>query len=294
MKAPIIFKENIFYEHLQEDAFLSLSYNNILGGHRMDRQHFHPFYEIYYLQDGSADYLIEGNLFSIKSGDMVLINKYTLHKTLYPHNAKNTRYLINFSDGYFRNAEHSDLEWLLYMFHSPSPIIRLDDGVKRIFDSYFIDMQSYAKQHQPGHHISIQSTVNYLLVKLREYTLGQEYTPHRELTPTEEKIIEVSKYIHTHYELPLKLGALAERFYMSPHYLSHKFKEVTGFTLMAYIQATRIKKAQELLSESQLKIIQISEMCGFGSISQFNRVFNKLSGITPSQYRQMKYKNSIT
>ena len=83
----------------------------------------------------------------------------------------------------------------------------------------------------------------------------------------------------------LSLTGLADRFYMSTYYLSHQFKEVTGFTLISYIQMTRIRNAQQMLIFSSKKITDIAEECGFTSFSQFNRMFNKFCGMSPREYK---------
>ena len=61
--------------------------------------------------------------------------------------------------------------------------------------------------------------------------------------------------------------------------------EVTGYTVVQYIQLTRIKNAQYLLLNSSNKITQISEQTGFSSFTQFNRVFRKFCGMSPSDYK---------
>ncbi|MEK4291367.1 helix-turn-helix transcriptional regulator [Paenibacillus sp. FSL R7-0163] len=77
---------------------------------------------------------------------------------------------------------------------------------------------------------------------------------------------------------------------MSSYYLSHQFKLITGSTLTEYIQMTRVRNAQQLLIYTRLKISEIAGQCGFNSFSQFNRIFNKLSGVSPSEFR----KNQVT
>ena len=97
---------------------------------------------------------------------------------------------------------------------------------------------------------------------------------------------EVSSYIHAHYNEDISLEFLSENFFISSSYLSREFKQVTGFNLSNYIQLTRIKNAQYRLVSSNDKISIIAQECGFSSFSQFNRVFNKIAGTSPREYRQ--------
>ena len=64
-----------------------------------------------------------------------------------------------------------------------------------------------------------------------------------------------------------------------------KFKEATGTNFVKYVARTRFEKAQALLRNADLRISEIAFACGFQSLSQFNRVFKKLSGKSPTQFR---------
>ena len=100
-----------------------------------------------------------------------------------------------------------------------------------------------------------------------------------------DKIYAITSFIHTNYFNELSLDYIADKFFISPYYLSRQFKKITGFTLVNYIQMTRIKNAQQLLLNTDLRITAIAQQCGFTSFSQFNRVFNKFCKVSPSQFR---------
>ena len=101
-----------------------------------------------------------------------------------------------------------------------------------------------------------------------------------------ERIYTVANHIHTHYMDNLTLEGLAKSIYMDPFYLSHQFREVTGYTITQYIHLVRIRNCQFLLLNTEDKITDISSACGFTSFSQFNRVFHKFCNESPSEYRK--------
>lgn len=70
-------------------------------------------------------------------------------------------------------------------------------------------------------------------------------------------------------------------------HLSEKFKQVTGIKFVDYIARVRFEKARQLLEDVDLRISEIAFAVGFQSLSQFNRVFKKLSGKSPTEYRTM-------
>ena len=105
-------------------------------------------------------------------------------------------------------------------------------------------------------------------------------------TPKHKKVGEVAEFIMDHYEEPQSLDSLAKRFYVSKCYLSRIFKEVTGFTINEYINFNRVKRAQQLLGNSEYSVTDIAGMLGYDSITYFERVFKKYSSVSPLQYRK--------
>ena len=95
----------------------------------------------------------------------------------------------------------------------------------------------------------------------------------------------IIQYIDENYPSEISLNLLAQKFSISPNYISRLFKEVTGETLFNYLNYVRIEKAKELLRDMQLKMYEIGYKAGFKSPVHFNIVFSKITGLTPKHYR---------
>lgn len=93
------------------------------------------------------------------------------------------------------------------------------------------------------------------------------------------------KFIEEHANEPLSLRRVATVAGINPTHLSEKFKQVVGVKFVDYIAQTRFEKARELLEDVDLRVSEIAFTVGFQSLSQFNRVFKKLSGKSPTDYR---------
>jgi AraC-like DNA-binding protein len=91
--------------------------------------------------------------------------------------------------------------------------------------------------------------------------------------------------IQEHSEGELSLTQVAKAVNISPNHLSEKFKQVTGINFVEYIARTRFEKACGLLHDPKLRVSEIAFAVGFQSLSQFNRVFKKFSGKSPTDYR---------
>jgi YesN/AraC family two-component response regulator len=99
-----------------------------------------------------------------------------------------------------------------------------------------------------------------------------------------EKIIE---YIYDHTaDTNLSLTSVAAFLHMNPSYLSHFFKQQTGENFIEFVNKTRLDKVKRLLRESKLPLSDICSQTGFSSPATLIRVFKKLNGVTPGQYRE--------
>lgn len=104
-------------------------------------------------------------------------------------------------------------------------------------------------------------------------------------------IFEIAEYLEKHYHEDVTLQDIAGRFYLSREYISRKFKQEFEVNLSDYLGQIRMSKAKVLLRNPHLRISQVAEMVGYQDEKYFSKVFKKLEGITPNEYR--KTSNSI-
>jgi YesN/AraC family two-component response regulator len=96
----------------------------------------------------------------------------------------------------------------------------------------------------------------------------------------------VAEYIEDHYFDELSLATLAETFRVDSSYLSKAYKQVTGTNLMAAIARRRIEKAKEYIRDRRLPLVEVASLVGYEEYAYFNRVFHKVEGISPTEYRE--------
>lgn len=102
------------------------------------------------------------------------------------------------------------------------------------------------------------------------------------------KIIMAIEYIRENYHKPITLEEVADYVGISRVYLSQTFKKETNKNIWDYLAQYRLSKAKELLLTSNLKIYAIAELCGFGSPQYFNKIFKRLTGFSPYQFKDNK------
>lgn len=99
------------------------------------------------------------------------------------------------------------------------------------------------------------------------------------------EIETVKNYIHNHYGEEIGAQQLADMVYLAPSYLSSLFKKETGQNLSKYIKQYRMEKAKELLTGTNMKIVNISEQVGYPNVSYFVQSFREYFGISPQKFR---------
>ena len=92
-------------------------------------------------------------------------------------------------------------------------------------------------------------------------------------------------YIHEHQTEEISLGQVAKAVNMSSYYFCKMFKKVTGINFTDYVARVRIEKSKNLLLNPNLRVSEIAFEVGFQSLTHFNRVFKKILGQSPTEYR---------
>lgn len=103
---------------------------------------------------------------------------------------------------------------------------------------------------------------------------------------TVKKMAEACLYISQNCTRPLMLKDISGYLGISKSRFSHLFKEYTGITFVDYLAEERIRHAQNLFLNPKAQIIDIAFDSGFASISSFNRAFKKVTGLSPSKFRE--------
>lgn len=293
MTQPIHYEEKhfIIVNDISNYIFYFFDYDSRSYQKNMEFEHFHSYYEIHVLLSPDAIHFIKGIPYHIQAGDFVLLPPSLLHKTCYPEGEPSKRLIITFmyrDDGYgFPNAFHE----MLSPFQTQLPIYRfpqqqqnrLNSLINRIME---ISHDAGTQELTGTHELILHSVFTEFLYTLSRFQNDNLYEREHTEDPVAERIYAVSNFIHMHYAEDLSLEDLARENFMSSYYLSHQFKRITGYTITHYIHLVRVRNCQYLLTNTRRKITEIAADCGFSSFSQFNRIFRRLCGESPSEYRK--------
>jgi AraC-like DNA-binding protein len=165
----------------------------------------------------------------------------------------------------FNRAARLVAEWGLHMDR---------DALKR---AYFAGKVISARQHE--------SVVKLLSIFAQHLAMVSNQVIIQQENAESPIIARAKEYIGEHQSEKLSLGQVARAVNMSAFYFCKMFKKVTGINFTDYLSRVRIEKAKNLLLNPNLRVSEIAFEVGFQSLTHFNRVFKKLLGQSPTDYR---------
>ncbi|ANF97160.1 helix-turn-helix transcriptional regulator [Paenibacillus bovis] len=266
---------------------MRIHYLRQTGYTAMPRYHSHASYEIFYVQDGGRTYFINETAVHAGKGDLVFICPTDLHRTVSTDALLCERILVNFTEEFIRQGGG-----LLFPLQElgRDHLYRLPPEEQTAIEQCLQELLTEMERREAGYIEYSRCLLTGLLIRLyrlRRREQGQPAAPLSTTHPMETKITEIARYINEHFDEPLTLQEISERFYISPSYLCRIFPQITGFHFREYLQTIRLRAARELLRSSTLSIALIAERTGYAHTANFSVIFKKKTGYTPSQYRIM-------
>ena len=252
--------------------------------HYCDRQlrsvglHYHDFYEVYYFRGGQVEYRVEGQVYQLYPGDLLLLPPQALHQVLVSQGIPYERTVLWLNSRYLQSmGEH-----LTDCFQShpqtghllrPSPAQA--DRIRQLFCSLCEESNSA----EAFSDILCQGLLAQLMAELNRM-MPQFQLP----APKPQDLIDqVLTHIHNHYWESITLESLADTFFVSKYHLAHQFRKRVGTSIYRYILFRRLTHAKEMMV-SGVAPGQASRNCGFLDYANFYRAFRAQYGISPQAF----------
>ena len=249
--------------------------------------HFHDCNQLLFVKSGAACVTVNGERFTAPAGSLVITNRFERHsitaKTEYYE-----RYVLRISPSPV-SLKETDEMLLSVLVNRPESFCNVID-VSPCAGEYIDILNDMEKEYSVGGKLS-----GYVLELLLYRLLALLYRYRPELFSEYEKgLSEIVRKIKNdfsgNYSAEYTLEGIAAEYSLSPSYLAHSFKKITGTSVMNYLRLCRITAAKKLLASSDMPVSRIVASCGFSDHSNFSREFRQETGISPTEFRNI-YKN---
>ena len=245
--------------------------------HRMDAEYFevehgedmtfpphvHRCYEAVFGLDGLLEITVDGEVYRLSRGDIMLIFPNQVHAF---HTPQHSRHALVIFAAFDRQHTQSLPQCAIIHAGEQHPVYRLLCGLDNDSGIYAVKGALYA-----------------LCAEFEKQTTFQAVTRGR--GGNSSLLREILNFVQRNFKEECTLGALATEIKYDMTYLSKFFTSHVGISFTSYVNQVRIAHACYLLRNTDLTVLQISHDCGNVSLRTVNRNFLEQMGCTPSEYR---------
>ena len=240
------------------------------------KSHTHPYYHMFHVKAGSFHFCVAGQKYLLESGQTLLVPPHTEH---------------GYTNRLDQPGQHLELKFTLSESAADARLIGTDipctDSplVASLFEQIIQEYSDLGKLADDAAAAYLSALLS-ALGESKRYANQSRQFRHVDASGCTELSQQIIHYLEAHYHEDLSLDSLAEALGYNKSYLCVAFKKDTRQTILDCLNTIRIRSAAELIIYSDHTLTQVAELCGFSSVSHFNRVFLKYAGITPGHCRQ--------
>lgn len=251
--------------------------------------HFHSEFEIVYVLKSSGKRFVADSVEPFGEGDITLLGSNLPHFWKNELNLEKDSWVnaivVQFHKDFFRDEINAYPEFhaIRELLKRASRGISFDKSAAEKAGKMLKRLLRLKGLERMLYFIKIMDT----LAHIDRYRLlasqGAQESEYKELNSRLDKVMH---FINTNYQRKISQEEIASRIGMNTSAFCRYFKDKTGKGFIFFVNEMRIGYACKLLIENHLSISQICYECGFNNLSNFNRLFKRLTGFTPGEYQQ--------
>lgn len=267
---------------------LYINYLKNTKKHDMPVQHYHDMYEILVMLGGKRYLFCDNYCYTMERGTMAVFKPFEIHYAESRESDFYERYVINFRlEALSPLLSGNELHVLEEKLNSC--VIDLTEEQTVLLCRLFKQADECSRLKGFLSEKLLLSAVLLLVMYAAGLSEGAETLSGGTADP---QIVSVLKYINEHYRSVVTLDDLSDKVGISKFYLCRRFHEVTGATVMEYLNNVRLTKVHNMLLNTKNSIDDIAFETGFSSAVNLSRAFKKLYGVSPSEFRRTKKKKT--
>ena len=232
-------------------------------------------FQLLYIAAGKAHFHIDGKEEIVTAGHMVLYRPKEPQKYEYYGEDQTEAYWVHFTGSNVTNILHS------YGLTKEKKIFYCGSGLE--YKNHFRAMIQELQMCKDDYPEMLEIHLRQIFIKLHRYFNTISKVDNSQIA---EEIDRATLYFTEHYNENICIESYAQEHHMSTSWFIRNFKQYTGSTPIQYILSIRIYNAEALLQNDQYNITEISNIIGYDNPLYFSRIFKKIKGISPSEYRK--------
>jgi AraC-like DNA-binding protein/quercetin dioxygenase-like cupin family protein len=252
------------------------------------KDHVHAAYEIYLLVSGRTTAYVEGASFTLRPGDLLVVNRRELHRFIYRTDSPMDRIKLYFVPEYivsYQPTSYGMLDFLERRRMGESNLLRAEIVVKLGILELVKALESTANENLADTPLLLRAQFLQLIVLLNR-AFRKSGVLMAQTGAHQDRILVTLAYLNEHLAEPIVLDRLAEVACISKYHLCRVFRSNTGFTVHEYVLHKRIQWAKELLLEGR-SALETCHLVGFNDYSNFYRNFKMITKVTPQQFQKV-------
>ena len=232
-------------------------------------------FQLLYIASGKAHFHFDGKKQIVTAGHMVLYRPKEPQKYEYYGEDQTEVYWVHFTGGNVTNILRS------YGITDDKKVFYCGSGLdyKNLFRSMINELQMCKENYAE----MLEMYLRQIFIMLKRYFTDSLKTDNAHVI---EEIDKATLYFNEHYSEEISIEEYAQNNHFSVSWFIRNFKHCTGSTPMQYILSKRIYNAEILLHDSTYNVTEIAEIVGYENPLYFSRIFKKVKGLSPSEYRK--------
>lgn len=232
-------------------------------------------YQLLYIAAGKAHFHLDGKEQVVTAGHMVLYRPKEPQKYEYYGEDQTEVYWVHFTGGNVKNILRS------YGLTDDKRVFYCGSGLD--YQNLFRTMINELQMCKENYEEVLETYLRLIFIMLKRYFANATKSDNAHVV---EEIDKATLYFNEHYSEDISIDEYAQNNHVSVSWFIRTFKQCTGSTPMQYILSKRIYNAEILLHDSTYNVTEIAEIVGYDNPLYFSRIFKKVKGISPSEYRK--------
>lgn len=249
--------------------------------------HWHNELQLSWVYEGKLEFLIDGESVIVDKNSLLFINRKKFHSSTAMNSDAKTL-CINFTLDYLHPKIVTDyIEPLLDNPNFSFYVLPLNHHIESYLNSVLEEIpasnQTLVHETDSTNYFQIVNLINLIM---EDIVLKFNGTHHFTESDDTQVLNQLLTYIHQNYDHKIKIKDLTEHVHLSKTYCNDLFQKYTHLSPIQYVMAYRLQVAQELVLNTDQSISEISEKCGFSTLSYFVEQFRLQYKLTPLQFRK--------